>query len=231
MIRTILQEYGYSWRLTRKSIFYQKISRRLVKTLPFIPSHQPYNITISHEKQFIWFRVPKVGTRTVFNWLGQADVSLDAVGPYNCHYPVQFYKSYFKFAFVRNPWDRLVSCWYNKVIDSNYFRLSQPDRLKLHIFEYFVDWVAAKNIETCDRHLRLQSRLIDLNQLDFLGRFETMDTDLLEVAHTLGLVEVTIERKNVTENRQPYQAYYNDTLRQKVADIYRKDIRLFGYKF
>ena len=43
--------------------------------------------------------------------------------------------------------------------------------------------------------------------------------------------EKEIVRKNVTSNKKPYQEYYDEHLVKKVAQIYRKDIQIFGYQF
>lgn len=92
-------------RTKRIQYLYEAISK-----IPFIPSTNQYNLTISHESKFIWFRVAKVGTRTILNHLRKSNVSLDVEHASFIHYPVKSYENYFKFAFVRNPWGRLVSC-------------------------------------------------------------------------------------------------------------------------
>ncbi len=48
-------------RLDRLSRLQQAILRKLA-SVGFLPSARPYNLTISHEWKFIWFRVAKVGT-------------------------------------------------------------------------------------------------------------------------------------------------------------------------
>ncbi len=199
--------------------------------MPFIPSIGSYNITISHEHKFMWYRVAKVGTRTILNHLKESDVGLDVEHASWLHYPVNSFGSYFKFAFIRNPWDRLSSCWRDKVIKNNMFRFDYSEHERMKIFENFVDFVSGLNIDKCNRHLRSQSALIDLNMVDCLGRMETFDDNAKYIFRRLGLPEKEIVRKNVTSNKKAYQEYYSDHLAEKVAQIYRKDIQIFGYQF
>ena len=56
----------------------------------------------------MWFRVPKVCTRTILYGFLDSGLRLDAEHPYSVHYHVGEFAGFFKFAFVRNPWDRLV---------------------------------------------------------------------------------------------------------------------------
>lgn len=231
MIKTVKMKNGRSSKLTFLSTVYQSASKNLIRFFPYVPSDCPYNITICHEKQFVWFRVAKVGTRTIFNVFDNANITLDAEHPMFCHYPANLYKGYFKFAFVRNPWDRLASCWRNKVIDNNYFKFSKDRLLLMQEFGDFVEFVSDLDIETCDHHIRLQSKLIDLNNVDYIGRFENFEEDLLEVIQTIGFDSVRIEKHNSSKNKQDYRAYYDEGLKEKVANIYRKDINLFSYQF
>jgi hypothetical protein len=208
-----------------------QVGYRALSKLPFLPSSRRYNITVCHEKRFVWFRVAKVGTRTIYDLLSKANVNLDAEHPYDIFYPVRAYQDYFKFAFVRNPWDRLVSCWLNKVVDSNHFGFSGPQLTKMSEFSNFVDFVSGLNSENCDPHLRLQCRLIDLNQIDFLGRLESIDKDLFEVFRILSIPLMDIERRNVSSDRNPYWYYYDNELIEKVYQIYCRDIQIFGYSY
>jgi hypothetical protein len=230
MIKTTKIENKHSQRLTFPSLVYQGISRFLINIVPILPSTGRYNLTICHEKKILWYRVAKVGTRTIFDIFDQAQINLDAEHPFFCHYPEKLYSEYFKFAFVRNPWDRLVSCWKNKVIDSNYFEFTEEKLQDMQSFENFVGYVQSKDIEDCDQHIRLQSKLVDMNNVDFIGRFEKFEEDLGKVAQMIG-IEYKKTRKNMSKQKSSYVDYYDDRLQNIVADIYRKDIHIFQYEF
>ncbi len=203
---------------------------RTLNRVPCLPSGRRYNITVCHEKAFIWFRVAKVCTRSIFDLLQKSELTLDAEHPSWLHYPPRAMQHYFKFAFVRNPWDRLVSCWKNKVVDSNALGFTPEEHQRMQAFPAFVDYVATLDIGNCNRHIQLQSHLIDLNAIDFIGRFERFNDDFRIVADTIGMDMAKLELHNQSQ-RQDYHSYYDDALTEQVADIYRKDIQLFGYRF
>jgi hypothetical protein len=98
-------------------------------------------------------------------------------------------------------------------------------------FADFVDYVAALDANRLDNHLRPQSALIDLNNIDYLGRFENFAADLTEVTQILGLNCQTIPQENASQNRRDYREYYDEELKQIAARIYQKDLRMFGYTF
>ena len=194
------------------------------------PASHPYFLTISDTKKLMWFRVPKVCTRTIYEHLKQ-NIYLNCAHSSNVHYPINLYKDYFKFAFVRNPWDRLLSCWVQRVIDSNYFQFNESEYEKMQNFENFFNYVSSLNIETCDRHLRLQSKLIDLNWIDFVGRFETFAEDYKTICRKLDIPLDKLPHKNKSSKTKHYKEFYTEALRNKVYQIYLKDIQIFGYKF
>jgi Sulfotransferase family len=216
----------YSQKLTHKSLRYQRIGTYIARK-PYYPSDIQYNLTISEERKFIWFRVGKVASRTILDVFNQANVQLAAEHPFDILYPVNMYASYFRFAFVRNPWDRLVSCWRDKIIGSDRFLSSDNGQN----FEGFVNYVAKFiDLEYGNPHLRLQSRLIDINHIDFLGRFETFEEDLEKVMKILD-IEATIKKINATDRKADYRDYYIERTKNKVAELYKKDIQIFNYKF
>ena len=217
-------------RLYKTSKLEQKLYK-VVHKIPLMPSAGRYNLTLCHEKKFIWFRVAKVGSRTILNHLLDNGVHLDVEHGRKLRYPVNHFHDYFKFAFVRNPWDRLVSCWNNKVIDSNLFRFDKAELEKMRNFENFVGYVDSINVDTCNRHLRSQNSVIDLNNIDYLGRMETFADDLQYIFQRLELDTTAIKSRNVTSDRKPYQQYYSSELAEQVARIYRKDVQIFGYRF
>ncbi len=220
---------GQVKRLDRASRRAQKVYRK-VSQVPLLPAPGRYNLTLSHSRKFIWFRVAKVGTRTILSHLKNSNIPLEVENVSLVYYPPKLYEDYFKFAFVRNPWDRLVSCWLDKVIKHNMYEFEGDDREKMRQFENFVDYVAGLDIENCDRHLQLQSRLIDLNHVNYIGRLETFEADLNRVCEMIG-AEGDAMARNASAKRQPYQDYYTEAIQAKVRQIYQTDIQLFGYQF
>lgn len=216
--------------LDKESKLMQRHFQGLRKS-PSLPSIGCYNLTISHERKFMWYRVAKVGTRTILGHLEDSGVRLDVEEASWVYYPVNSVGDYFKFAFVRNPWDRLASCWRDKVINHDGLELDGIEREQLKSFESFVNYVSGLNIDECDRHLRSQSALIDLNMIDYLGRMETFEEDAGYIFRRLGLPEKEMEKKNVSAGKENYREYYNDQLLELVAQVYRKDIQIFGYQF
>ena len=204
---------------------------RAYSALPFLPSERRYNLTVSSDRKFIWFRVAKVGTRTILNALKSANVPLDLEEESRLHYFPKLRRDYFKFAFVRNPWDRLVSGWMNKVVDRNFFGFDETELKRMREFPNFVDYVADLDMAKCDRHLAPQSSLIDLNNVNFVGRMENFDADFGVVLDRIGVNLDKVDRKNVSEARKSYRDYYTDETAQKAHDIYARDVSIFGYEF
>jgi Sulfotransferase family len=76
------------------------------------------------------------------------------------HYCPRLYADYFKCAFVRNPWDRLVSCWMDRVVvkKGRIFNFSESPHADMHRFENFVDFVSGVNVKECEPPLDFSAR-------------------------------------------------------------------------
>lgn len=139
--------------------------------------------------------------------------------------PEALFDGYFKFAFVRNPWDWLVSLYTYLRQTPNHHRHGQVRAMD---FASYVDFEIR-------RGRRSQSAFITdaRGQLsvDFVGRFEQLTTDFAQVCGHLGLGEVALPHRNVGQQRERYQSYYDDRTRQRVAEHWAEDIHRFGYGF
>jgi hypothetical protein len=127
---------------------------------------------------------------------------------------------------VRDPLDRVVSAWKNKVVEANYFNFDSHNYREMQEFENFISWLEKQDLTKTDEHLLPQYLLIDVENLDFLGRFESFDKDFSDLAKKLGLPVQAIERKNPSKKMD---ISIDIPTRKKVEQLYLKDYQLFNY--
>jgi hypothetical protein len=181
-----------------------------------------YNVTGSKEYNFLWFRVAKTGTRSMLSVLEEEtrlDYNQDWAKPTD-----EEMEERFCFTFVRNPWDRLVSTYFDKVGKKSMYRPCWGKS-----FEYFVDFVDDLDLQTADRHIRLQSTLFPRHRMDFIGYFEQLRADAEKIFATIG-IDRSLPHRNATK-KQHYSAYYNTRTAAVVRRKYSQDIEAFGYDF
>lgn len=204
---------------------------------------------VSHKNKYVYFPIPKVACSTIRALLAPLE-GLEWHHPWERKTPfvrvqkalAQKLPGYFKFAFVRNPWDRLVSCYEDKVVSvrtcennkavhNGVFREFEKYKQDfLHMdFPEFVEFVCSVPDEETDWHFRPQYMFVDPRQLDLLGRFESLNRDLNTLRKRVRISR-KIPHKMVTE-RKPYPQYYTPDLIFKVRERYRRDIELFSYEF
>ena len=112
----------FSSKLNKKSRNIQEMCETFWQTHHDIPSSRKYNLTICDNPKFVWFRNAKAATRSTLEALSHTKIKLTAEQARQCYYSPQKYNDYFKFAFVRNPWDRLVSGWHNKIFQKKFVK-------------------------------------------------------------------------------------------------------------
>jgi len=146
------------------------------------------------------------------------------------------YEEYFKFTFVRNPYDRVVSCWKNKVCDregDNTVRLKHGID-KNTPFKEFVKVIHGIPDIRADRHILPQHKfLVDKKGKlipDFIGKFENLEKDYKYVMKKLGVKNPPrLPRENKSKRKKSYRSYYDEETRRLVYERYKKDFELFGY--
>ena len=111
-----------------------------------------YWLTIGDEPRFVWFRVPKAGYTTILGHLDAASL-ISTHNPDAVDRVPDAYRDHWAFAFVRNPWDRLVSCWLDKVKRKNFFGFGPSEYERMQRFDHFVRWVVQLDLDAADDHL------------------------------------------------------------------------------
>ena len=147
--------------------------------------------------------------------------------------PEDKFEGFFKFAFVRNPWDLQVSSYHH-------IRRERPHLIE-HIknFEDFLKWKLEADRPyhyILDASKRPQwYSLIDVDGrclVDFIGRYENLNRDFEEVCRRIGFKRVPhLPHRRKSKDRRDYRYYYNDKSIELVAKHYSIDIEKFGYEF
>ncbi len=193
-----------------------------------------------YDNRCIFVHIPKSAgmsvTRSLFGGVTGNHLSLVE---YQTLFSQREFEQSFKFTFVRNPWDRAVSAYcFLKKGGRNHGDLcwSQKYLLPYEDFGAFVKgWMTSKSVQS-GRHFKPQHTYLCLPgksepAVDFIGRYETLTTDYQIVREKLGIGEALCST-NITKDREKdYRTYYTAETRAIVADVYRKDIELFGYDF
>ena len=201
---------------------------------------------IDHEHRVIFVHIQKSGGTAIALGLGQ---------PKDCpekhmtarqlrqRYGEHDWNSYYKFSFVRNPWDRLVSWW--AMINGARPRLEQG--LPLNKFQKFVLTRAktfAEFLENCDEEIPdadgnkwIYRNQVDYltddagtSMVDFVGRFEQISADFGHVAQMIGQPHLTLPHTNQSSHAH-YSTYYTPAMAEKVGVRYARDLFAFGYGF
>ena len=145
--------------------------------------------------------------------------------------PAAIFERYYKFAFVRNPWDWQVSMYH--------FILSEPTHVKHALvrsfgtFERYLEWVIDSPNPYAKGATKLQQEVLTDGAgnllVDFVGRYETLVQDFAQICEQLKIVAQLPHVNKSAHN--DYRAYYTARTQQLVAAHFAADIELFGYTF
>ncbi len=201
---------------------------------------------ISDKHKVIFLHIPKTGGTSIEKFLDikpsastfysqYLPLSISVAAPQHLPYadlkaklPVDKWVTYYKFAIVRNPWERLLSTYKWKSRGCKTFEE----------FVFFVD-LLFKKYKPADLHYYSDyqrnwcSHL--LPQSMYIGddvhvyRFEHFNEIVDDLKQRLGLGE-EIKKVNGSDHDH-YSHYYTKKLRETVARIYADDIERFGYEF
>lgn len=141
------------------------------------------------------------------------------------------YPNYFSFTYIRNPFERLVSCYKNKICKEKHYYDTYLGGFLLpkEGFENFVkktllipDWLA-------DRHFQSQYSLIYKKgqcTVDFIGKIETIEKSYPKLAKKYNLSP--LKHYNVSP-KSNWMDYYTIPIARKVYKRYKIDFKKFKY--
>jgi chondroitin 4-sulfotransferase 11 len=200
---------------------------------------------LSYEHKFIFVHIPKTAGTSIEKALNlQQEISLYKKYKYK-NYPVcpqhlflseiikeiPTLKSFSVFTVVRNPFDRFVSVYLHfkkNFWAKEFFNLN---------FEKFINICLklpiAERRYKFDGHLEIQQNYLDYNLPIHIFKFEELNNKSLEEwLYKNFNLKINLSHENKTLNKLPYKEYYTkQSLIDKVAEFYAKDLESFFYKF
>ncbi len=138
--------------------------------------------------------------------------------------PPEIYAEYFKFAFVRKPWKRLVSEFEFIKRTPSHGRFKKVSKMK---FEDYIVYQSKRD----DAHM--VNMLCDKNgvlQMDFIGKFENLQEDWNYICSKLHIDNNQLTHRKKGE-KIDYSQYFNEKNKELVANLWAKDIKAFNYKY
>lgn len=204
---------------------------------------------ISHKLQCIFVAIPKTATHAIrFSLRKHLDeqtdweqvglfvnksLPIDEIakvehGHIKCQEILPFlepdvWNSYFKFAIVRNPYDRFVSfCAYMQREDLS-FEKQALSRMK----EMIQNKAMHQRILFRPQYEFITDSAMEL-MVNFVGRYEQLQTAYQHICTQLHIPSAKLPKVNRSVHK-PYTDYYDEELRQRVFEFYRKDFELLGY--
>lgn len=214
---------------------------------------------ISLEKNFLFIHIPKTGgnsiqtvlkdysedrlviTREYHDGIERFEIRNDA---YNIkkHSTLLDYKSVldpgifrklFKFAAIRNPWDRMISFYF-----SPHRGLKEWDRhrfvdllLKVKPVRHFIKTppLLGSTLEVAQGPAEFRNPPLD-SDIDFLIRYENLNGDFRLICEKLDIPYTPLPKKNQS-NRDHYSRYYDEELIEEVQTKFVEEIEFGHYMF
>jgi len=210
-------------------------------------------LIISHKYKFIFFAVPRTATHSVRQALGPcltpddwqqellrkkqtipiARIAQQGHGHISVRQLKQnvskdIWSTYFKFAFVRNPYERFVSvCSFLNKNNVNYAAHAQKFMKNALLIERFKRRIL----------VRPQTEMLvdedGVMAMDFIGRYETLQGSWDHICNTIGIKPQMLQRQNQsskTSTSTPYSNYYDHKLETLVRDFYQADFAMLKYQ-
>lgn len=210
----------------------------------------------SINNKIIFIHIPKCAGSSIAATLFRDDSSFVST---NRHSPLSYFKKHelkeiyaemFKFAFVRNPFNRLVSAFLycvEKIQDPNDyhwdyykegFNIISQYLYSDSIVDNFNAFVQSSDFNKITEigfpvHFKPQIYFLLTGGIlgtDFLGRFENLNNDFSKICKKIGVKPVSLPHTNKSYFLNNYRQFYNNKSYGIVREKYHLDFRFFGYK-
>jgi len=196
---------------------------------------------LSDEHKFVFYHIQKTGGQSIMNaiedysircWRHEKLKDKGAVGHltpeqlYDCNLEyAETLKTYFKFAFIRNPLSRLVSQYCFERQDE-FWRGLEPEQARVADSLPFKKWVYKRDIQLQKDFLMYKGKI----HMDYVGVCDrTMNSQFKEICKKIGLPEIELPFDHKTKHK-PWREYYTEKMAQDMLKKYAPDVKMYEEK-
>jgi len=148
------------------------------------------------------------------------------------------WKDYYKFAFVRNPFDFLVSLFYWIRMNTGHDMCDYLNSMTFNDFLRIIETPELQPDTFIHGHARTFRRPLSMFVqdehgqciLDYVGNLETIDRQFQEICDILSIPN-TLGRYNKSIRPKKYRDCYTKEGRAIVEKVFQRDFEVFGYEF
>ena len=194
------------------------------------------------EKPLIFVHIPKTGGVSIRSWAIDRGLARKKTESGNKHISANKLIKKWKaidpnlqtFAVVRNPYDRVVSCW-------KYYTDKEKTKFS------FEEFVFAEKLERVkkktDPLYKIQKYKIGLidsvvrdpmvnyvNDDTIILRYENLNEDFKTIQQMVNQHD-PLPMLNTSSKDKGYKQYYNDATREHIRELYKEDFERFNYDF
>jgi len=137
--------------------------------------------------------------------------------------PEKIFKEYYKFGFVRNPWDWQVSLYTYILKMENHYQHKVIKSLKN--FDEYIDWRVHED-------LTLQKVFFydnDVCLMDYIGKIENINHDFAKICDRIGINNELSHLNSSRAKDESFLKYYSQKTLDLVNEAFSADIKLFNY--
>ena len=209
---------------------------------------------ISENKKFIFFHLYKCGGNSfrkvitnlnvqTYEWGGVHGLPLEVKEHFDKNKNNENFNDYYKFTFIRNPFDFLVSTYFYAKSYPNHFMHNDIIQQNMTMEEFVPYYM---NVRTqhqnpsirpfgSNKVVTFQDWLLDKDGneiMDYVGKLETMDEDMKVIFERLNLPLSKAPTINVNPNRdKDYRKYYTEKSKAMVEGAFHWSLKKFNYTF
>lgn len=152
---------------------------------------------ISHKHKCIFIHIPRTGGSSIELaikgypwWVGNLEKKHMSASETRKYYGEDIWNEYFKFSFVRNPWDRVISLWKSDLYTK-----------KCSLYNFLLKYQPAEHENPSPYYLDILDE-----KIDFIGRFENLQNDFDKICDMIKLKKTILPDFNQTK-RKDYKKY------------------------